>query len=290
MFLFHKLSIFAKLNTTMNYIEYKFVVYPPIPWTEILIAHLSQIEFESFEETQEGVNAYITSDYDDEDYVNQVIGEIDLAEISYEKTQIKTINWNQEWEKNFHPVNVNNKCYIRAEFHEPKDSIEYEIIIQPKMSFGTGHHETTHLMVEYILEKDFCNKSVLDMGTGTGVLAILAKMRGAGKTLGIDIDEWSYQNAMENAEKNHVKIDFIKGGAESIPEETFDFIIANINRNILMQDMSFYIHALKENGTLLLSGLLDIDEEKMINFVKKFGLKFASKKFRNDWIALEFIK
>lgn len=274
----------------MNYIEYHFITRPTQPWTEILIARLSEIEFESFQETPEGFKAYILQDFDDESFVQEILGETDEAQISYEKKKIEPVNWNEEWEKNFHPVNVDDQCYIRAEFHAPHPTSLYEIIIQPKMSFGTGHHETTHLMVQYILEKDFTEKSLLDMGTGTGVLAILAKMKKAQHVVGIDIDEWSYENAKENAARNHVAIEFLKGGAESIPAEKFDFVLANINRNILMQDMNFYLHALKDDGILLLSGLLDSDEKIMINFVENFGLQFVSTKYRNDWIALEFKK
>ncbi|MGV4529769.1 50S ribosomal protein L11 methyltransferase [Ornithobacterium rhinotracheale] len=274
----------------MNYIEYKFNILPPQPFSEILIALLSQAEFESFEETATGLKAYILKDYDDEDFVKDQVAELDTAEIVYERTEIEPVNWNKEWESNFSPININDACYIRAEFHEPHPDAPYEIVIQPKMSFGTGHHETTHLMVEYLLNLDLDQQSVLDMGTGTGILAILSKMRGAKSCLGIDIDEWSYENAVENAERNNVEVSFIKGGAESIPDEKFDLVLANINKNILKADMPFYINALKPNAQLILSGLLDIDEQEMIQFVEGFGLNFVDKKERNEWIALRFEK
>lgn len=272
----------------MNYIEYKFNIIPPQPFSEILIALLSQIEFESFEETATGLKAYILKDYDDEEFVKDQIAELSTTEIVYERTEIEPVNWNQEWESSFSPININDACYIRAEFHESHPDAPYEIVIQPKMSFGTGHHETTHLMVEYLLNLDLKNQTVLDMGTGTGILAILSKMRGAQSCLGIDIDEWSFENAVENAERNNVQINFIKGGAEAIPNEKFDCILANINKNILKADMPFYINALKPSGQLILSGLLDIDEQEMIQFVENFGLNFVDKKERNEWIALRF--
>ncbi|AFL97652.1 50S ribosomal protein L11 methyltransferase [Ornithobacterium rhinotracheale] len=274
----------------MNYIEYNFNIVPPQPFSEILIALLSQAEFESFEETATGLKAYILKDYDDEEFVKDQVAELDTAETVYERTEIEPVNWNKEWESNFSPININDACYIRAEFHEPHPDAPYEIVIQPKMSFGTGHHETTHLMVEYLLNLDLDQKSVLDMGTGTGILAILSKMRGAKSCLGIDIDEWSYENAVENAERNNVEVSFIKGGAESIPDEKFDLVLANINKNILKADMPFYINALKPNAQLILSGLLDIDEQEMIQFVEGFGLNFVDKKERNEWIALRFEK
>ncbi|MGP2569595.1 50S ribosomal protein L11 methyltransferase [Ornithobacterium rhinotracheale] len=274
----------------MNYIEYNFNIVPPQPFSEILIALLSQAEFESFEETATGLKAYILKDYDDEEFVKDQVAELDTAEIVYERTEIEPVNWNKEWESNFSPININDACYIRAEFHEPHPDAPYEIVIQPKMSFGTGHHETTHLMVEYLLSLDLDQQSVLDMGTGTGILAILSKMRGAKSCLGIDIDEWSYENAVENAERNNVEVSFIKGGAESIPDEKFDLVLANINKNILKADMPFYINALKPNAQLILSGLLDIDEQEMIQFVEGFGLNFVDKKERNEWIALRFEK
>lgn len=256
------------------------------------MAKLSQIEFETFEEVPTGLNAYILSDCDDEEFVKEQIEELSSSvEISYERKEIEQVNWNEEWESNFSPINIDNQCYIRAEFHEPNPECTYEIVIQPKMSFGTGHHETTHLMVQYILETDFTGKSVLDMGTGTGILAILTQMKGAKRSVGIDIDEWSFLNAKENAERNGVpQIEFIQGGAEKIPDEEFDFVFANINKNILKADLPFYLHALKKGGTLFLSGLLDIDEKEMIGFGEKHGLTFIDSKERNEWIALKFQK
>ncbi len=273
----------------MDFLEYNFTISPPTPWSEILLAKLSQIEFDSFEENDTGLKAYIKRDFDDEEFVQEQIGEMEAAQITYEKQNIQQVNWNEEWEKNFQPISVDDRCYIRAEFHEEKPNVKYDIVIQPKMSFGTGHHETTHLLIEFILDTEFDDKVVLDMGTGTGILGILAKMRGAKSVDAIDIDEWSYENAIENAERNKVNIQVMKGGAESIPPSTeYDIILANINKNVLIEDMPFYVNQLKKGGTLFLSGLYNFDEDDIRKETEKYGLTFEAKRIRNEWIALKF--
>ena len=273
----------------MDFLEYNFTISPPTPWSEILLAKLSQIEFDSFEENDTGLKAYIKRDFDDEEFVQEQIGEMEGAQITYEKQNIQQVNWNEEWEKNFQPISVDDRCYIRAEFHEEKPNVKYDIVIQPKMSFGTGHHETTHLLIEFILDTEFDDKVVLDMGTGTGILGILAKMRGAKSVDAIDIDEWSYENAIENAERNKVNIQIMKGGAESIPPSTeYDIILANINKNVLIEDMPFYVNQLKKGGTLFLSGLYNFDEDDIRKETEKYGLTFEAKRIRNEWIALKF--
>lgn len=273
----------------MDFLEYNFTISPPTPWSEILLAKLSQIEFDSFEENDTGLKAYIKRDFDDEEFVQEQIGEMEAAQITYEKQNIQQVNWNEEWEKNFQPISVDDRCYIRAEFHEEKPNVKYDIVIQPKMSFGTGHHETTHLLIEFILDTEFDDKVVLDMGTGTGILGILAKMRGAESVDAIDIDEWSYENAIENAERNKVNIQVMKGGAESIPPSTeYDIVLANINKNVLIEDMPFYVNQLKKGGTLFLSGLYNFDEDDIRKETEKYGLTFEAKRIRNEWIALKF--
>src|SRR5690554_802299 len=189
----------------MNYIEYIFKVAPLQPGTEILIAELGYAGFESFVETEEGVTAYIQKD----EWNDAILEEINILdskefEISFSQSEIEQVNWNSEWEKNFDPIEVDGKCTVRAPFH-PQKNFEYEIVIEPKMSFGTGHHETTFMMLQFILENDFNGKTVLDMGCGTAVLAILAEMRGASKIDAIDIDEWCYENSVENIERNNCK-------------------------------------------------------------------------------------
>lgn len=271
-----------------NYIEYDFILSPSEPWREIFLALLSEKEFDSFEETQNGLKAYILKQNDDPAFVENTIYKLPETQISYNRNEIKTTNWNEEWEKNFRPINVEDKCYIRAEFHEPNPKIPYEIVIQPKMSFGTGHHETTYLIIQYLLEMNLEGKDVLDMGTGTGILAILAKMKGANYVEGIDIDEWAYTNAKENVERNKVDVTIKEGGAEQIPDRKFDLVIANINKNILLRDIPQYVKALQPNGELILSGLYKEDKPDILTVTKQNGLKFVDEKTKNNWIALHF--
>lgn len=278
-------------DNKMNYIEYKFTISPTEPWTEILLAMLSVHAFESFTETESGLNGYVRADQDSESAVKEEIANLHDAQIEYVRTEIEQRNWNSEWESNFQPILVKEQCYIRAEFHESQPDIPYEIVIQPKMSFGTGHHATTHLMVEYILESKLEGKSVLDMGCGTAILAILAKMKGAGYTEGIDIDEWSVENSIENAEKNMVEVVVRLGDVSLLGNQQFDVILANINKNILMADIPDYVKNLNfVNGELILSGLLESDFEDIKQRCEEFDLEFVSKKQKEEWIALKFIK
>lgn len=274
----------------MNYIEYRFSISPLEPWREILVALLAECEFDSFVETEKGVDAYIKAELENESEIKEQIDSITEANIEFFRTEIEQQNWNEEWESNFHPILVNDQCYIRAEFHEPKPKIPYEVIIQPKMSFGTGHHETTHLMVEYILETEFIGKDTLDMGCGTSILGILAKKRGAAYTEGIDIDEWSIENSAENAERNQVQMTLRLGDAEILGDRNFNIILANIQRNILMEDIPKYIKVLNFAGELILSGLMIPDFEDIKSKCEENGLTFVSRKQRNDWIALKFLK
>lgn len=275
----------------MNYIEYSFNITPLEPWREIFLALLSECEFESFEDTDNGFNAYVKNNLDDENEVLERIQILHEAKIDYKKKEIEQVNWNEVWESGFKPILVNDKCYIRAEFHQERPEIPYEIVIQPKMSFGTGHHETTHLMVEYLLELDFEGKDILDMGCGTSILAILAKKRGAKYAEAIDIDEWATKNSAENAERNNVELNIRLGDASILSDRMFDTIIANIQRNILMEDIPKYVKVLNfAGGELILSGLLDIDFDDIVEICSQNGLKFISKKQRNEWIALRFVK
>ncbi|MDX9704932.1 MAG: 50S ribosomal protein L11 methyltransferase [Weeksellaceae bacterium] len=274
----------------MNYTEYQFTISPKEPWGEILTALLAELAFESFTETSVGINAYIRSNEDDENAVLEITKSIEGIDIQYKRTEIEQKNWNQEWESNFQPILVNDQCYIRAEFHPEKPEIPYEVIIQPKMSFGTGHHETTHLMVEYILETKCNGKSVLDMGCGTSILAILAKMKGADYVEGIDIDEWSVENSIENAKRNQVDIIVKLGDVSQLGNKNFDLILANINRNILMADLPEYIKNTNPNAEIILSGLMEFDYEDIKKRGEELGLTLVSKKQRNEWIALKWNK
>ena len=272
------------------YIGYTFKVIPVQPGSEILIAELGYTGFESFVETPDGVVAYIQQSQ----HFDLILDSINILkseefEITYTFEIIKQTNWNAEWEKNFNPIFVGDQCAIRAPFHDSFD-VDYDIIIEPKMSFGTGHHETTHMMIEYILASDFTNNSVLDMGCGTGVLAILAKKKGAHVVEAIDIDNWCYLNSLENISRNDCgEISVLQGDASLLKGKRFDVIIANINRNILLEDLSTYVACLNENSSLFLSGFYDSDCELIESSCLKLGLKFETKRIRNSWVALKFV-
>ncbi|MRM83282.1 50S ribosomal protein L11 methyltransferase [Riemerella anatipestifer] len=269
-----------------SYLEFKFTITPLQPWSEILMAELIHIGFDSFTEETNGILAYIPKNDLNEDAIKSLyIFEQEGVEIDYTYTEMPNINWNEEWEKNFSPINVEDKVYIRAEFHEPQ-SLDYEIIIQPKMSFGTGHHATTYLMIQQMLEMDFQGKKVLDMGCGTSVLAIFAKLKGAGDTLAIDIDPWSVENSKENAERNQVSLRIEEGTAENLGQEKFDIILANINRNILISDIPIYVSVLEKGGQLLLSGLCFFDVEDIMEVCTAQNLKLNKKVQREEWVSL----
>src|SRR5690606_979104 len=275
----------------MNYIEYQFTISPVEPWREILMALLTECGFESFTDSDEGLNAYVKKNEEDLNCVKERINVLHDAEIKFKRTEIEQQNWNAIWQFGFKPIIVNDQYYIRAEVHEATPEIPYEIIIQPKMSFGTGHHATTHLMVEYILELDWNGKDVLDMGCGTSILAILTKMKGAENVEAIDINDWAVENSIENAERNSVEINVKLGDAEILGDKKFDVIIANIQRNILMEDIPKYAKVLNfANGELILSGLMEEDFEDIQSKCEENGVEFVSKKQRNEWIALRFKK
>jgi ribosomal protein L11 methyltransferase len=258
---------------------------------EILVAELGAVGFESFTETEDGgLSAYIQSDEWIEGMLEQVqILSSDEVEFKVERENIEQVNWNEEWEKNFEPIEVQGKVSVRAPFHSGKE-LEYNIVIEPKMSFGTGHHETTHLMIEHLLEVDLQGKKVLDMGCGTGILAIFSEMRGASEVDAIDIDPWCYENSVENAARNNCrKIKVFEGDAGLLKEQQFDVLIANINRNILLEDMSSYVRCLKPGGLLLLSGFYIEDMEQIGRKAQELGLKLLDEKERNRWVGLKYV-
>ena len=275
----------------MNYIQFLAKVSPLVMGREILIAELAEIGFESFVDTEDGFEAYIQETDFDESNLEQVsLLSNEEFKIDYTINKIAQQNWNEQWEKSFDPIFVDKKCMIRAPFHEkPTDNV-IDIIIEPKMSFGTGHHETTHLIVSRLLNLDLTDKTVLDMGCGTGILAILAKKRNCGKVLAIDNDEWAYTNSVENCERNNFDIEVVLGDANQIKSNKFDVIIANINRNILLRDMHFYANALNINGLLLLSGFFSIDKEVLTEEANKIGLTLTFENTKNEWAMLEFDK
>ncbi|MFK2819650.1 50S ribosomal protein L11 methyltransferase [Flavobacteriaceae sp. LMIT009] len=272
------------------YIGYYFKVEPLVPAVEILTAELGFAGFESFVETETGVTAYIQK----EDWNPDILDDIQVLKseefaINYTFNEIEQTNWNAEWESNFNPIVVDGVCAVRAPFHDIPDT-EYDIIIEPKMSFGTGHHETTHMMIQYILKNDFEGKHVLDMGCGTGVLAILAEKRGATTIDAIDIDNWCYLNSLENVGRNNCQnISVYEGDASLLKGKKYDVIIANINRNILLEDMNTYINCLNDNGTLLLSGFYQSDIPSIENECVKYGLKLDETIEKNNWVSLKFL-
>ena len=269
-----------------NYLEFNFNISPLQPWNEILMAELIEIGFDSFTEEHNGILAYIQKDLFDDKQLQEInMFSNEAVEISYTYQEMPNINWNEEWEKNFEPINVENQVSIRAEFHS-NQNLPHEIIIQPKMSFGTGHHATTYLMIQQMLDMDFENKTVLDMGCGTSVLAIFAKQKGAGKTVAIDIDEWSVENSKENAERNNVDLDISQGTADNLGAENFDIILANINRNILISDIPTYVSVLNDGGQLLLSGLCFFDVADILEVCMEQKLTLKRELQREEWVSL----
>ncbi len=272
------------------YIAYSFQVEPLQPASEILIAELGYAGFESFVETETGIIAYIQK----QDWKESILDDIQILKsdefsISHTKENIEQTNWNKEWEKNFNPIMVDDLCTVRAPFHE-KPNTKYDIIIEPKMSFGTGHHETTHMMIQHILKNDFNNKSVLDIGCGTGVLAILSEMKGAKPIDAIDIDNWCYLNSLENVERNNCQnISVYEGDANLIKDRKYDIILANINRNILLNDIKTYASCLNKNGILFLSGFYKNDIPILEEECKKYMLKLDEKLERNNWVSLKYL-
>jgi ribosomal protein L11 methyltransferase len=271
------------------YIEYNFTFSPKEPISEILIAELGNVGFESFVETENGVTGYIQkTDWNAEILADVFVLNSDEFSIEYNQNEVPQTNWNAEWEKNFEPIQVDDLVSIRAPFHE-NPNLKYDIVIEPKMSFGTGHHETTHMMVQHLLQLDLENKKVLDMGCGTGILAIFAEMKGAKPLDAIDIDNWCYENSVENVTRNNCEnISVYEGDAALLVDKKYDVIIANINRNILLMDMKVYTNCLEAGGILLLSGFYEQDIPVIDAEVIKYGLKLEKFIQRNNWVALKY--
>jgi ribosomal protein L11 methyltransferase len=273
------------------YIEYTFKVAPKEPATEILIAELGSVGFESFVENDNGVVAFIQQ----QDWSENLLDDIFILKssefkISFTYKEIAQENWNEEWEKNFTPIQVDDKVSIRAPFHE-NPNLPYDIVIEPKMSFGTGHHETTHMMVQHLLELNVENKKVLDMGCGTGILAIFAEMKGAKPIDAIDIDNWCYLNSLENVERNNCKsISVYEGDASLLVNKKYDIVIANINRNILLTDLKTYVNCLNEKGIVLLSGFYEEDIPIIDAEARKYDLTLDTVIKRNNWVAVKYLK
>lgn len=272
-----------------TYLGYHFTVEPKELGCEILVAELGQKAFESFIETDFGVSAFVQKALWDETILEDIyILTSDEFKISYTVEEIEQVNWNEEWEKNFEPIEVDGKCHVRAPFH-PKTKAPFDIVIEPKMSFGTGHHETTHMMIQHLLETEVANKKTLDMGCGTAILAILAEMKGAKPIDAIDIDEWCYLNSIENAARNNChEISVFEGDASLLEGRKYDLIIANINRNILLNDLAIYVSCLNEKGLLFLSGFYREDIPAIDACCVELGLKLEKTLERNNWVSLKY--
>lgn len=273
-----------------SYIEYIFEVNPLQPASDILIAELGEAGFESFVENEAGILAYIQKN----DWSAAILDAIEVLEnenfkISFHFKEIEQENWNITWEKNFNAIQISDQCVVRAPFHE-KPEVKFDIVIEPKMSFGTGHHETTHMMLQHILDHDFIEKSVLDMGSGTGVLAILTAMKGAKHIDAIDIDNWCYLNAKENIVRNNCEqIKVHEGDSNLLIDQKYDVIIANINRNILMADIPKYASCLHINGVLFLSGFYTEDIPMITEKCNEVELKFKKNLENNNWVAVKYV-
>ncbi|MBQ5815527.1 MAG: 50S ribosomal protein L11 methyltransferase [Flavobacteriales bacterium] len=275
----------------MNYIEYTFTVCPSVPGLEIAEAALSELPFESFTIEDGVLKAYIQEDlFCEEDFNDMFLWDLPDMEISYEKKIIPQQDWNAVWESNFTPIDVDGKAMVRAPFHKAPDS-GIDIIIEPRMSFGTGHHQTTYMMMQHLLSMDIEGKDVCDMGCGTAVLAILAKKLGGKNVVGIDIDQWAYDNAQDNIQANGTPDITVKlGGAEALGDEKFDILLANINRNILLRYMQVYCDAIRSGGHLLLSGFYVPDAPVLIEEAARYGFKMVGAIEKDHWTALHLRK
>jgi ribosomal protein L11 methyltransferase len=278
----------------MDYFEVNITITPNnAEIAEIIIAELGEAGFESFVETETGIQAYISASL-----FNSIDLEIVLqsnrfsdSTITYAEKLIPAQNWNAVWESNFEPIHVLDQVFVRAPFHEADSKYRYEIVIEPKMSFGTGHHETTSLMMEQMLGFDFNKKLVLDMGCGTGILAILASKLGAIEIDAIDFDEWAYENSVENFQRNNCShIQAKCGDVSAISNKLYDVILANINRNVLLADMKSYIKVLKSQGTILFSGFYMEDVSMIEAEANKFNLVLQKVNSKNNWAVCSFIK
>lgn len=272
------------------YLGFHFSVEPKELGSEILVAELGELPFESFIDSDSGIVAYIQKQF----WTKNMLDDLHILnspefQISYTVEEIEQVNWNEEWEKNFEAIEVDETCLVRAPFH-PKTKAKFDIVIEPKMSFGTGHHETTHMMIQHLLETDVVGKKTLDMGCGTAILAILAEMKGAQPIDAIDIDNWCYLNSIENAARNNCnQITVYQGDADLLKGKKYDLIIANINRNILLSDMQTYVDSLNKEGVLLLSGFYNEDIPFIDASCTEKGLTYVKMFERNNWVSLKYI-
>jgi ribosomal protein L11 methyltransferase len=274
------------------YFAVDFRVIPHAPWSDLLISELGGIGFESFVETDSGFTAYLKKeDFNGPKLENVAALYSTNCTINWTINEIEATNWNQQWESSFKPVEIDNRCVVKAPFHTIEKVVKYPIELTPKMSFGTGHHQTTYLMLSNLLDYEVENKSVLDMGCGTAVLAILAKKMGAKEVLAIDNDNWAYHNSLENIALNHCNDILVElGDSNNLSGRAFNIILANINKNILLQDIRRYVGALKSNGMLMLSGFFVQDIEEIEKEAVRNGLRRIACNDKDNWATLQFIK
>ena len=277
----------------MKYIEIKLNIEPAEPWKEVFTSLMADAGCDSFMDgDEEGeLLCYIPEKDYQEDVFKDLLETPQFPEVklSYSVAPMEDKDWNAAWEANYEPVLIDGCCYIRAPFHPENPDVDYEIVIEPKMSFGTAHHATTSQMVSYLLETEVRGKSVLDMGAGTGVLAILAYMKGAFPVTAIDNDEWAYRNGIENAQQNGCEhLNVLLGDASLLGEEHYDIILANINRNILLQDIPQYVQCMNDGALLFLSGFYEEDLPALRYCCAQNGLKYVDHKVKDKWVAAKF--
>lgn len=271
----------------MNYIEIK--VSCDALFRDILIAEMAELDFDSFVETEVGFDAYVLEEQFSHPGLQQLFNNYrKQTKIWYELKKIPKVNWNEEWEKNYDPIQVGDDIYVRATFHNPKPEFKYEIVINPKMSFGTGHHETTHQLLAMQLEVDHKDKTVLDVGSGTGILAIMASKLGAASVAATDVDDWCIENATENFGLNQVAPQWVKQGViESLElTEPYDIVIANINKNVLLDEIEHYARLTKAGGHLFLSGFYAYDEADLLAKAEPLGFTKIKSSEKRNWEAL----
>ena len=275
----------------MKTFEYTFTTPSSDIQHDMLTTMLAGIGFDSFMDDAMGLKAYCSADNRDDSAVENLLLEPSFLDIHLLKVEeMPDKDWNELWEASYQPVVVNDRCRVRAPFHEPDASFEFDLIIEPKMSFGTANHETTAQIIQLMLETDFHGKEVLDMGSGTAVLAILAKKLGAARTVAIDNNEWAYRNAFTNTELNGISdIEIVLGDASAI-RGSFDVVLANINRNILLRDMHLYVTAIRPDAHIFFSGFYAEDLESIKAEAERLGLRYRRHLSRNNWVAAEFVK
>ena len=280
----------------MKYTEVDITLSKTNPFRDLLVYNLGdEGPYDSFEEKKDGLKAYVPTDNFDEQFLRDTIDDLKSMEpdlrVEYKVTDLADKDYNEEWERQHQPVLVDGFCWVRAPFHPHRDDVKYEIEIEPKMSFGTAHHATTYLMLSLLEQQNVQGMRVLDMGSGTGVLAILAAKKGAAYVEAIDVDEWAYRNAQENFERNGVSVNALLGDASLLTaDKHFDLVLANINRNILLKDMESYATVLNPGGTLMLSGFYEHDVQSLQDKAETLGLRLVQQRSRNEWTALKLTK